>query len=201
LEPEPFSYAAELGYTQFSYRSKASIDDIITDPKEGELFAHLCKQIAPSGNAMIFKWAVIALRKMRSFTKLKSKRLLAVDAAKIEKQLRPIGTLDRIAMTNIPESQGVFSFHEHNGSAKYLYVGSDDNLRNAIAPFSRAQPFLALAGRFWTPSLSDISVSVGEFPKRWEHGSARDWALRLINVRRPLFNIPVDIRKETEEKK
>jgi hypothetical protein len=199
LEAEPFYYAAELGYRQFSYRSRASIDDIITDPRAGELFVNLCRHINPSGSAMLFKWAAIALRKMRSFNKYKSQRLLSVNPAKIERRLNPFGTLDRIAVSNIPDRRGLFSFLEQNGGApKYLYVGFGDNLRESIEPFSQAKPFLALAGRFWSPSLSDISVNVGEFPKRWEGASVQDWSLRLINAREPLFNIPVDINLRDE---
>jgi hypothetical protein len=195
LDAEPLYYAAELGYRQFSYRSRASIDDIVTEPETGELFVKICRQIKPGGSPMLFKWAALALRKMRSFNRRQTKRLLSVDPTDIESQLRPAGTLDRIAVRDIPQSRGVFSFLEKNGSQpKYLYIGFGDNLRDSVEPFSQAQPFLALAGRFWSPSLADISINIGEFPKKWEGGSVRDWGLRLINARHPLFNIPVDIK-------
>ena len=87
----------------------------------------------------------------------------------------------------------IFSFFENNGSSKYLYVGSGNNLRSAVEPFSDAKPFLELSGRFWNPSLADISLNVGVLPKRWHGATVRDWGLRLVQERRPLFNIPVEI--------
>jgi hypothetical protein len=197
LDPEPYFFAAELGYVQFSYRSRATIDDIITDPRVGELYVSLCKEIAPHGTSIIFKWAVLCLRKIRSFSTQKANNLLAVNVRDIERQLRPLGSLDRYSPSDVPKDGGIFSFFENNGTSKYLYVGSGDNLRDATAPFSNAKPFFAISGRFWNPSLSDISLSVGVLPARWQGASNRDWGLRLIQERHPLFNIPVDISAKT----
>jgi hypothetical protein len=196
IDAEPFFYAAELGYVQLSYRRKASIDDIITEQEIGDIFVHICKSIAPNGTGMVFKWAALRLRKMRSFSKSKADNLLSVKAREIEDQLKSVGTLDRALPPDVPKSAGIFSLAELNGSAKYLYIGWGDNLRKSTEPFSSAKPLLAMSGRFWSPSASDISLSVGPLPRLWNGASARDWALRLIQDRHPLFNMPVEIGKE-----
>jgi hypothetical protein len=199
IDPEPFFYAAELGYVQLSYRRKASIDDIITEPEIGDLFVELCRTMAPTGSAMEFKWAALSLRKMRSFEKDKADHLLSVKTKDIESQLETVGTMDRVVSASIPKTTGIFSLAEVNGHAKYLYVGSGDNLRDSVEPFSAAKPLLAMAGRFWSPSASDITLSIGSMPKRWNGASARDWSLRLIQDYRPLFNMPVEIGEADEK--
>jgi hypothetical protein len=195
IDAEPFLYAAELGYVQLSYRRDASVDDIITDPEIAEMFVDLCKSIAPHGSSMTFKWAVLRLRKMRSFDRRKSERLLSVNTRAIEGRLKLVGTLDRFSSSEIPKGSGIFSLAELNGHTKYLYVGSGDNLRDSVEPFSTAKPLLAMSGRFWSPSVADISLSVGELPRLWKGASPRSWALRLIRDRHPLFNMPVEINK------
>ncbi|HLL88508.1 MAG TPA: hypothetical protein VK324_04340 [Tepidisphaeraceae bacterium] len=194
LDPEPFFYAAELGFVQLSYSRRASVDDVITNPKVGEEFVALCKEIEPTGRAIDFKWAALRLRKMRSFSKPKVEKLLAVDAPQIEERLDLVGTLDRVSLSDVPAEKGLFSLVEQNRRQKYLYVGATQiSLRDAFEPFRSARPFMALAGPFWQPRLSEITLSVAVMKKRLFGASARDLSLRLIEERHPLYNIPVHI--------
>lgn len=201
LDPEPFFYAAELGYVQMSYRRKISVDDIITEPKVGEEFVDLCKQIKPHGRAMDFKWAALRLRKMRSFTPKKMTKMLAFEAEEVEQNLRLVGTLDRVALTDVPTEKGIFTLAENNGTAKYLYVGATlRTLREAFEPFRTARPFMAVAGPFWQPTLADISLRVAPVKKQLLGVGPRDLSLRLIEERHPLFNMPVHFDEDDEKK-
>ncbi|HZL34875.1 MAG TPA: hypothetical protein VFC78_06165 [Tepidisphaeraceae bacterium] len=194
LEPEPFFYGAELGFVQLSYRKRVSVDNIITDPKVGDEFVSLCRQIEPHGRPMDFKWALLRLRKMRSFSPKKIRKLLAVEAGAVEEKLHLVGTLDRISMTDVPADKGIFSFMQLNTSAKYLYIGATERtLREAFKPFQTAHPFMAMAGPFWQPTLGDIALHVGVVRTRVLGASPRDLSLRLIEERRPLFNMPVHL--------
>jgi hypothetical protein len=130
---------------------------------------------------------------MRSFNKRKVDNLLAVSPRQIERQLRDAGTLQGFSSTSIPQDRGIYTFSERNGSVKYLYVGWGDDLRKSVEPFANARVFKAMAGPFWNPSPSDIGLSVGVLPKKWFGASPRDWSLRLVQARQPLFNIPVEI--------
>ncbi|MDB5320320.1 MAG: methylase domain protein [Phycisphaerales bacterium] len=197
LIPEPYFYAAELGYVQLTYRRQASVDDVLTDPEIGKEFVELCKGFAPNGSAMIFKWAALRLRKMRAFDKReKREKLLSQDPEEIEEQLKPVGTLAEFSSLDLPKEGGIFSFAEQNGHSKYLYIGASRNLRKAVRPFEGAKPFLSIGGRFWKPSLTDITVNAGVLPNRWHGLSRRDLSLRLIQERNPLFNMPVHIEND-----
>ena len=200
LEPEPFFYAAELGFVQLSYRRPVSVDDVITDSEVGDEFVALCKAIKPDGRAIDFKWAALRLRKMRSFDRARTEKLLAVEPEEIEQQLRLVGTLDRIATSDVPTGKGIFSLAEQNGADKYLYVGATRkcSIREAFEPFRSARPFMAVAGPFWQPKLSDINLRVAVVKRNLLGASSRDISLRLIEERHPLFNIPVHIGDDGE---
>lgn len=194
LEPQPYFYAAELGYVQLNYRRDASVDDIITDPNVGDAFVALCKGIKPEGRAMDFKWAALRLRKMRYFKPQKVEKLLAIKAEEIEGQMRFVGTLDRLTMDAIPVDSGLYSFIERDKQPHYLYVGAADRLREAISPFADAKPFRAVAGRLWQPLLSEISLNVGVIKRKKAQPNARDLSFRLIDQRHPLFNMGVQLK-------
>ena len=70
LEPEPYFYAAELGYVRLNYRREVSVDEIIVDLKAGQEFVSICKELKPSGDSMHFKWALLRLRKMRTLQRM-----------------------------------------------------------------------------------------------------------------------------------
>lgn len=193
LEAEPFFYAAELGFVQLTYRRDVSVDDVITDPEIGEEFVSLCKSIAPHGTGMIFKWAALRLRKMRYFSPDKTQKLIAIESQQIEQELEVVGRLDHLSLVGVPNDTGVFAFSERNHTDKYLYVGSSENLREAVEPFREAEPFKAVAGRFWKPSLGNISLRIAVVKKKLFGLNAREMSLRLIEERHPLFNMPVHL--------
>jgi hypothetical protein len=195
IDPEPYFYAAELGYTQLGYRQHASIDDVITDPAVGNEFVKLCQAIKPSGSSMVFKWAVLCLRKMRSFTIKKTDKLLHLNPSLIENRLLFSGNLKEMNTRDLPEGGGVYSLEENNGHRNYLYIGFGDSLRESIAPFSKGKPFSSVSGPFWNPVPSEISLNCGVFPARWFGLSRRDLSFRLVEARRPIFNIPVEIER------
>lgn len=193
IDATKYFYAAETGYAQLSFRRKATVDDIVTDPAVGNEYVEVCKAIAPTGTSIQFKWAALSLRKMRTFGKKKRQKLLAVDPRKIEEQLRVIGSLDSFSSSDLPQNGGIFSFSEKRADERYLFIGASENIHESVEPFRDARPFFALAGRFWNPALSDIKVRIGEIPKRWNGESRRDLSFRLIEERHPLFNMPVEI--------
>lgn len=195
LDPEPFFYAAELGYVQLSYLHDASVDDVITIPEIGEAFDDVCRKLAPNGTSMEFRWAALRLRKMRSFTPAKVESLLAIAPSRIEQKLEHRVQLSGFQPASLPEEEGVFSFTEPDDKPRYLYVGSTKSLRAGVEPFKGAEPFRRIADSYWTPALDRIELHFGVIKGKWMGASARDLGLRLIRDRHPLFNVPVDFER------
>jgi hypothetical protein len=111
-----------------------------------------------------------------------------------------VGTLDRVSLVDVPKEKGMFSLAERKGTESYLYVGATQRtLREAFEPFRGARPFATVAGPFWHPNLSDITLRVAVIKQRLLGASPRDLSLRLIEERHPLYNIPVHLNEDEKE--
>jgi hypothetical protein len=187
--------AAEIGVAQLNYARRATVDDILTNPKIGDQFVGICKTIDPSGSAMQFKWAALTLRKQRSLDAEKILRLAEADADSIERRMDDVGTLSDLNLSKLPREHGIFAITEHAEQSRYLFVGNADDLSQAIKPFDKAKPFLKLAGAFWEPKPDRMSVRLAvSGRKRYLFGrmTPLNASLRLIADRHPLYNMRAD---------
>ena len=103
--------------------------------------------------------------------------------------------MDKVDLDRVTDKPGIFTFTERGGADGYLYVGSSDNIGDAVKPFEAANPFLAVAGQFWKPDPARITLkyAVADRHHKILGTSMRNVGLRLIEYRHPLFNMPVHL--------
>lgn len=200
VHAEKYFYAAELAFTQLTYQFEFTVDDIVTDADIADSYVSICKKIDSTGSALEYKWAALSLRKQRSLTKKRIEKILHVRPSMITRKFHHFGTLDSIDFSKLPISGGVFAFSENSTKDRYLYIGAAKNIRSAVVPFKNATPFKNLAGEFWLPDSSRIHLEAGHFDRKYFDASPRDLSFRLIDKYKPVFNVPIGLKRMLQEK-
>jgi hypothetical protein len=192
-KPSPYLYAAEIALVQTSYRYSASADDLLADPEIAQHFVSVAEKITPGGRHLDYVTAALYIRKTRSFKKSEQEILRKIQTVRVEPRFKLVGLFDQISDEDVPEKEGVFVISERAPKERALFIGSDANLRQAVHPFHHLHPFIALGNHFWTPNPMETVLRIAPMHE-FEGITRRRWQFKLIHDRRPIFNVPVQIK-------
>jgi len=192
IEPNPsivweHAHAIEFALVTLKYRHGASIDDVLIDPLLADEFESVAQKIVPTLKSQDIRLAALYLRKTRHLAAKEQSLFDKTDFSAMNAAMRPIGTLDKINLSGLPEQEGLFEIAE---SSRSLYIGRAVHLHASVERFTSPETLAAMSNTFWRPDPRRIVASVFVGAKFENFGTAK-WQLGLIQHRQPLFNWPV----------
>jgi hypothetical protein len=187
-----FLYAAEFAMVELSYRYGATVDDMLANPKFGAEFDRIAATLEPKHSPVEHRLAALYIRKRRHFDSKRDRdRVTQVPLGRIANRWIDLGTLADMHLERVQNENGLLLVTESGDRERALYATEDNDLRRAAKPFAELGIYQAVAGYFWTPQPDQIRLSVAPLEKKYFGFSRRDWLLKLIQTREPIFNLPL----------
>ena len=192
VDPTPsivprYAHAVEFALVHLRYRYGASIDRILLDEELGAKFEQLAGTMAPGLSPRDLRLGALYLRKTRNLAKKDLPLFESIDAAQIESKLTHVGPLSTIAADDVADEEGLLEVVERN---RYLYVARNENLRAVVKEFIDGPTLSAMGNQFWTPDPESIHVHVF-VGTQFLSTPMRQWQLKVIEERKPVFNLPI----------
>lgn len=167
-----------------------SIDDILLDPKLGSEFESLASRIATKLKPADLRLGALYIRKTRFLAKKQSTLFEQLNSDAIEGELLDLGPLSDISHGSVPPGEGLLELLEDE---RYLYVAANTDLPAVIEEFVEGPTLDVLGNHFWHPNPHEIRIRV--LPAgRFQDTPVRQWQLKLISERAPVFNWPIPSR-------
>ncbi|HVC98454.1 MAG TPA: hypothetical protein VND64_32605 [Pirellulales bacterium] len=182
-----FAHAIEFALVQLRYRYGVSIDDVLIDPELGTKFEEMAGAMAPGISAAELRLGALYLRKTRHCKKQELPLFESLDPAVLDEQWRTPKAVGKTARQSVPSAPGLIEVDEGH---RCLYVTQTDDLAPAVEQLSTGHPFELMANHFWKPHLDKLRLRFIAGDKI-NGVRARQWELRLIKDREPVFNWPL----------
>jgi hypothetical protein len=178
---EDYAFASEFAATELKYRTGATIDDILCDPRLASEFDSIARRLAPGFTSLQYRWAILSIRKAGRQDKLKPNFRMPEFAGQFRLVRDPV---DRLPMEN-----GVYILYEKE---KPLYARSTVSLRHGVELHREPQLLSAITDKLWRPDLDNLLVSFAALPENSPKSLLLPVEKRIIEEKRPIFNVPRD---------
>lgn len=176
---EDYAFASEFAATELKYRTGASIDDILCDPGLASEFDSIAKKLAPGFTSLMYRWAILSIRKAGRHSKLKPDFRMP----EFTGQFRLVTD----SVDSLPVVNGVYILYERE---KALYARSTVNLRRGVRQHQQPQFLSAIADKLWQPNLNNLLVSYATLPENSPKSLLLPIEKRIVEEKHPIFNVP-----------
>lgn len=179
FDDNDYRFAAEIAVRHLERRDRATLDDILVEPKLAAEFDAICEQFASGYDSLRYRWAALGLRKAR----LLAPEIIghAIPAASVAYY-----HCKDIDVDSLPTLQGVYLFVSKKAT---LYVGEAANLRSRLKKHLDHSDNKQLAQWFWQEGLEQALLELHVLPDNVTTKARRALENELIRSRKPLFNI------------
>jgi site-specific DNA-methyltransferase (adenine-specific) len=176
---EDYAFASEFAATELKYRTGASIDDILCDPGLASEFDSIAKKMAPGFTPLMYRWAILSIRKAGRHNKLKPDFRMPEFTGQFRLVSDPL--------ENLPVANGVYILYERE---KPLYARSTVSLRHGVQQHRQPQFLSAITDKLWQPNPDNLLVSYAALPENSPKSLLLPVEKRIVEERRPIFNVP-----------
>jgi site-specific DNA-methyltransferase (adenine-specific) len=179
IDYEDIAFACEFAATELKYKIGVSIDDIVCDPGIAEQYDSIAAKLSPGHEPFCYRWAILSIRKA-SGRRVDWKRSYKMPT--FERTFRLISD----SLSQLPGEGGAYILYENAGN-RALYARATKQLRHAVDLHRQSNFLDAIYDKFWQPKLDDFVITFAEIP---EKGMLKPIERKIIEDRRPLFNVP-----------
>ncbi|MEX0718814.1 MAG: hypothetical protein WD066_19635 [Planctomycetaceae bacterium] len=179
--------SVEFALVSLRYRTGASIDEILLEPRLANGLEELVHRSVPTLSGEQIRLAALNIRKSRFIRKADRKEVGSLDITGLEAKLSAPIVVNELDIDTLPDDPGLIELDE---ATRHLYVCRSESIRAAATQLANGVAFSIVDGRFWHPDLERIALryvvgrDVGGFSmQKWEH--------RLLQVFKPVFNWPI----------
>lgn len=176
---EECSFAAEVAIRHLERREKLTLDTIICDPQLAAEFDSIAAEILPGFSPLAYRWAALALRKIRKLRPEIAARI--APAVRVERFV--VTTMDSEAL---PDEQGLYIF---TSGSEVLYVGEAINLRKRLRKHLDHSDNKGLARWLWEHGMTDLHLEVHVLEPVTQTLARKALEAELIASRKPIFNV------------
>lgn len=188
-DPHRSLYAAEFALTQLNYRYGASVDDILACPAVGEEFDKLAQQLDARRSIVEHRLAALYIRKRRHFeTQEERQRVGAVPLRRIEDQWVDLGTLADPHLDRVGHHEGLLLVSETGSRQRDIYAAEEKDLEVGAMPLVSLGIYETVGDQFWRPRPDHIQLKAVRLDKKHFGYARKEWLLKLIQTREPIFN-------------
>ena len=180
-DQEEYQFASEIAIRFLERRDESTLDDVICSPSKAAEFDKIAAKLCPGYTPLQYRWAALALRKLR---KLRPERVAQVLPAP---DIR-IVSVEQMDISTIPMSGGLYLFVDP-ASKSVLYIGESRNLQSRIAKHIEHSDNKGLARWLWEYGKAGLVLEYHVFPPDVNARTRRALEAELIASRRPTFNI------------
>lgn len=174
-----YRFASEIAVRALERRLSCSLDQILCDPQLLSQFDTLAAEIAPGFSVVQYRWAALNLRKARKLApEILGRVIRSVKVLRF--------SLDQINVTDLPEQQGLYVFHE---AQVVLYVGEAQQLRNRLKRHLDHSDNKGLARWLWENGTNGVFLELHTLPDETPTSFRKALETEMIRSRRPLFNV------------
>ena len=176
---DEYRFASETTVRFLERRDEKSLDHILCDPAMANEFHSIASSIAPGYSAFQYRWAALALRKIRRLR------------PELVSRIVPRATICRFCVTaldlsSIPSSQGIYLFGSQDN---ILYIGEARNLFKRISKHLDHSDNKGLARWLWEMGFQDLHLEIHVLPDETPTATRKALEAELIRSRRPIFNL------------
>jgi hypothetical protein len=176
---EDYAFACEFAATELKYRRGATTDDILCDPGLAAEFDSIARRLAPGFSSLEYRWAILSIRKAGGHEKLKLDFPFPKLTARFQLIKDPLDVL--------PDVNGVYILYEED---KPLYARSTLSLRHGVEIHRKPEVLTAVADKLWRPNPDNLLVFYATLPEKSPKSILLPVEKKLIEERKPIFNIP-----------
>jgi site-specific DNA-methyltransferase (adenine-specific) len=175
---EDYAFASELAATELKYKTGASIDDILCDPRLASQFDSIAGSLAPGYSPLHYRWAILRIRKAGRKVRWRAEYKMPELVGRF--------LLAKDPLEDMPDARGVYLLYE-DGKQKPLYARSTEHLRHAVEIHRSPRLMSAVLDKFCQPNLDNFIVSYAVLPAK-----ELLWPVekKVIDEKKPLFNVP-----------
>ncbi len=178
VDYEDFAFACEFAATELKYKTGVSIDDIVCDPNIAEQYDSIAAKLSPGHKPFEYRWAILSIRKSGRSVDWKPSYTMP----KFERTFRLVSD----PLNELPSDGGAYILYE-NARKRALYARATKKLRHAVDLHRQSKFMDAIFDKFWEPKLEDFLITFAEIS---EKAMLKPVERKIIEVERPLFNIP-----------
>jgi hypothetical protein len=178
--------AVEFALVRLRYLYGVSIDEILIQQSLGKEFERAAKAAAPHVSSTALRQTALALRKRRFIPQSSRAALARMDVGDLHGKWTAFRPLTALDPSDVPEATGLIELRE---ASRDLYISRNDNLRRVLAFLTGSHPFQIMTTSFWQPDLSTIEARF--IPDQRLRDAVDPWELKLLAMRRPVFNWPI----------
>jgi hypothetical protein len=179
IDYEEYAFASEFAATELKYRTGASIDDLLCDPGLASEFDSIASKLSPGFTSFEYRWAILSIRKAGRHSKLKPDFRMPEFTERFR--------LVRDSVETLPVANGVYILYEKE---KPLYARSTTSLRHGVEQHREPQLLFAIADKLWQPNLDNLLVSYASLPENSPKSLLLPVEKRIVEEKRPIFNVP-----------
>jgi len=182
-----YAHVIEFSLARLHSRYGVTIDDILIDPDLAEEYEQMALSAAPGLSSLELRLAALYIRKTRYIADRNEKLIDSLNSEKIESKFVPLGTMLDVLPNDVQDTEGLIEILE-NG--RHLYISRNQNLRSAVGQIASNETLKFMANDFWTPKPDRIQLRA-YYGQRFLQVPVSQWQLKLISVKRPVFNWPI----------
>ena len=179
IRQDEYRFAAETAVRFLERRDETSLDRILCDPAMASEFESIASSIAPGYSPFQYRWAALALRKIR---KLRPE-LVSRIVPRVTIRRFHVAALD---LSLIPSSQGIYLFGSQDSA---LYIGEASNLFKRVSKHLDHSDNKGFARWLWDKGFNDLHMEIHVLPDETPSITRKALEAEMIRSRRPLFNI------------
>ena len=173
---DDFVYASEIAFRYLQRKESVSLDDVLCDPNLRDRFDEIAKRLTAERSVFKLRMGALYLRKTH--------RLKPDEPAAMSVDLRRVGRVADVRLSDVPEFPGLYAFYAHD---RPIFASETSKLRKRIAIHLERSEKLFLPSWLELGHESDLEL---RFFAQIKLGTAERvrWLNQFINRERPTLN-------------